>query len=230
MMMRLTIHRAAGLALLAAGLLLAAPQLAFALPQYYGFTAGSVTVTVTTGATTLLVAPGVPLTGTSITFDDQLALPELTDIQLAVNSAGPFALSSPYAGFTTVSVANVALSPAPGYTGPAVLQGPSNWSYVAGPVKVTGFLTASPPPTGPTFFNIVTPASSGTILINTTTGNISLLGVTIGVVPPSGGEPFPLVIMGDFFFRGVVPEPGTAVLLGAGMLGLVAAGRRTRRA
>ena len=39
-------------------------------------------------------------------------------------------------------------------------------------------------------------------------------------------EAFPLVVKGDFVFRGVVPEPGTAILFGASLLGLVAAGRR----
>lgn len=225
-MMRLTTRQAAALALLS-GLLLAVPQLASATPVVYGFTGGSVTISATTGATTLLVAPGVPLTGTSVTFDD--AVPALTDIQLAIAAAGPFTLLAPYAGFTTVSIMSVALSPAPGYTGPANLVAPGNYTYAAGPVKVTGLVTASPPPTGPIPFNIVTPSATGTILVNSTTGNISLLGITIGVVPAFGGEPFPLVIKGDFFFRGVIPEPGTAILLGAGLLGIFAAGRRARR-
>ena len=72
------------------------------------------------------------------------------------------------------------------------------------------------------------PVANGTLLVNTVTGNISLLGVTIGVVPPSGGELYPLVIKGDFFFRGLVPEPGTALLVGGGIVGLLAAGRRIR--
>jgi hypothetical protein len=42
----------------------------------------------------------------------------------------------------------------------------------------------------------------------------------------NSAEPFPLVITGDFLFRGVVPEPGTAILTGAGLLALVAWGRR----
>ena len=77
-------------------------------------------------------------------------------------------------------------------------------------------------------FNIPNPSASGTLLVNTVTGNISLLGVTIGVVPASGSEPFPLVIKGDFFFRGVVPEPSTAILFGIGVVGLLAVGRRAR--
>ena len=214
-----------------------APQLASASPVTYNFTAGSVTVSVTAGANTLLVVPNLPLTGDHVTFDG--AAPALTDIQLEVAAAGPYSLAAPYyAGYDTISVANVVLSPHTGYAGPAALQlaGPpvDNYSFAGGPVKVTGILTASDstlvnhplPLVAP--FLIVNPVANGTLLVNTVTGNISLLGVTIGVVPPSGGELYPLVIKGDFYFRGLVPEPGTALLLGSGIVGLLAAGRRIR--
>jgi hypothetical protein len=108
-----------------------------------------------------------------------------------------------------------------------------NYSYVGGPVKVTGVLSiadstlTNPPQVIP--FNLVTNSTTGTLLVNSVTGNIALVGITIGVVPPSGGETFPLIIKGDFFFRGMVPEPGTAVLLGAGLVGVLAVGRRARR-
>jgi hypothetical protein len=234
--MRQVIRGAQGLALQVALLLglLVAPQLASATPVTYYFQNGSVTVSVSTGPTTLLVVPGQPLDGNYLTFDD--AVPELTDINLQVNAAGPFTLSQSYDGYDTVSVANVVLSPAAGYSGPATLQlaGPpvDNYSYSGGPVKVTGILSATdstnvnPPLVSP--FNILNPVANGTLLVNSVTGNISLLGVTIGVVPPQGAEPFPLVIKGDFFFRGVIPEPATALLLGSGMVALLAAGRRLR--
>lgn len=223
-------------ALVSVAVLFAAPQIASASPITYYFASGSVTVSVSTGATSLLVVPGLPLDGDHVTFDD--AIPALTDIQLEVNAAGPYPLSQAYNGYDTVAVTGVVLSPAAGYTGPATLAlaGPpvDNYSYLGGPVKVTGVLTASDstlanhplPLVIP--FNILNPAANGTLLVNAVTGNISLLGITIGIVPASGIEPFPLVIKGDFFFRGVIPEPATALLLGGGMVGLLAAGRRLR--
>lgn len=236
--MRQIIRGAKGFVLVAG--LFIAPQIASAVPITYYFATGTVTVSVSTGPTNLLTVPGLPLDGDHVTFNDDVenagANPALTDIQLEVNSAGPFNLTTPYGGYDTVSVTNAVLSPAAGYSGPAVLQlaGPpvDNYSYSGGPVKVTGILSATdsfnvnPPLVSP--FNILNPTANGTLLVNSVTGNISLLGVTIGVVPPTGGEPFPLLIKGDFFFRGVIPEPGTALLLGAGILGLLAAGRRIR--
>jgi hypothetical protein len=71
----------------------------------------------------------------------------------------------------------------------------------------------------------VNPTASGTIFIDPITGQLFLDGITLGVIQPLGA-PYPLTIKGDFVFEGIVPEPGTALLVLTGILGLGAAGRR----
>ena len=71
------------------------------------------------------------------------------------------------------------------------------------------------------------------ITVNATNGDFTLGGITIAQFPPpvNSTEIDNLVIKADFVFRGQlgVPEPTTAALLGLGLLGLLAAGRRYPR-
>jgi hypothetical protein len=67
------------------------------------------------------------------------------------------------------------------------------------------------------------PTAAGTLDINT--GILDLQGVTLGsiLVP---GEADPLIIKADILFTGLVPEPGTGILVGIGLAGLAYARRR----
>jgi hypothetical protein len=76
-------------------------------------------------------------------------------------------------------------------------------------------------------FGFLNPSASGQIYVATGVA-IALDGITLGSIDPDGPGPLlPIVLKGDFIFNGVVPEPGTAILLGVG-LAAVGARRRSR--
>lgn len=212
-------------------LLLGLPGVARSTPVTYFNTGGTVTISITTGAETLLVVPGVPLTGVSMTFDD--TTPELIDVLLTIANVGPAILSRHYEGYDVVVIHNANLAIAGGYdgTGVTVLNAAvANYAYTVGPLTVSANWSAvnslGAPPAPRTSINIFSTMASGGITLNAVTANFTATGITIFTFDPlNRTEAFPLVVKGDFVFRGVVPEPGTAILFGASLLGLMAAGR-----
>jgi hypothetical protein len=197
---------------------------------------GTVTITASSGAMTHVTVPGVPLDGAPsnfITFD--AAAPSIDDLLLSISGVGPIALWVPYAGYESVTIHSATVTPDVGYDGTGVsliVGGPplDVYSYAVGPLDVSGTFSASgtlPPPIVGAPLGLSLPSLSGSMLVDTGTGELSLMGVTIGVIPaPLGSGLDDLVIKGDFVFTGVVPEPGTAVLLGAGLIGLAGLTRR----
>jgi len=220
---------------LASGLFLALGAAAVPITYVGG---GTVTLSVTSGTTTHLVAPGVPLDGSPTNFIEfDSAVPEISDLLLSISAVGPLLLTTPYAGYDTVTVHSAAVTPGAGYTGGAAFIAPGppfdTYSYNIGPLNVGGSFSASASGGAPPAaivnmpFGFVNPSLSGSLFINAVSGDLALIGVTIGVIPAPINSGLPdLTIKGDFFFTGVVPEPSTALLMGAGLLGLVGFGRR----
>jgi hypothetical protein len=211
------------LALVGTGIWL--PTGALATPTVYNFTTGSVTVTGTAGAT-VLFADTVPLTGTSVTFDT--ATPSLDDFLLVGGTTATTPLSIVFGGFDSFTLDMFSIVPALGYTNlSTTMTGPGTYSFAVGGVDVSGSATAMDSsntlPDTVIPFGFMNPTAAGTLDINT--GILDLQGVTLGsiLVP---GEADPLIIKADILFTGLVPEPGTGILVGIGLAGLAYARRR----
>ena len=216
--------------LLLAGLLFLVPTgAAQAAPITYFFTGGSATVSATFGTTTI-GAGSIPLTGTQVTFD--AAVPEV--VSFSFDSTGPHVI--PLTGIltgTSITLSNVQITPGVPFTNFSVTGGPSVFNYTIGTVDVdataalSGLINAPAAPVG-----LTNPFITGQLTLGGG-GEMQITGITLGslILPPAlpffpGGE---VSIKADIIFTGIVPEPGTALLLGSGIALIGAVGRRGRR-
>jgi hypothetical protein len=212
---------------------LTAASPAAATPVTFLFSSGSAKVTATAGATTI-VDTTIALDGVFVTFDP--AVPELVDFSITAPQSAPISMLAPYGGYDTFVVESASIDPAVGFSNFSISQtGPNSWSFLVGLVDVAGIYSASstsgtPPPasnlpapfTGPSFIN-------GTLDTNLMT--FELLGVTLTELPGAQfGEPNDLIVKADLTWSGVVPEPGTGLMLGLGLAGLATSRRAVRRA
>jgi hypothetical protein len=221
-----------------------------ASPVTYNFTSGSVDIfaTITGVGGNVLDEQDIPLNGQYIEFDDMT--PELLDIVLTLAGPVNLSLTQAFNGFDTVTIHSASLQPCAPCTADnlaivnfdgsmvTVLNvNVANFAYTAKHLQVAANISASNsagPPPAPLVnapFMTWNPTAAGTITLNATTNQLIMSGITIATIQDATNANRFLSIKGDFTFEGnpAAPEPGSAVLLGVGLLGLLAAGRRISR-
>lgn len=202
---------------------------ASASPITFFFTSGSAQVTATAGATPIVDAT-ITLGGVFVTFDPMV--PEVVDFSITVPQSAPIAMLNEYGGFDTFVIESASIDPGATYSNLSVTQtGATSWSFLVGPIDVAGVYSAShtsgiPPPV----MNIAAPFVGTSFLngsIDTDLMTFELLGVTLAQLPGAAfGEADDLIVKADLTWTGVVPEPGTALLLSSGLVVLAAIRRR----
>jgi hypothetical protein len=216
-------------------LLIAGP--AFATPTTYTFTGGYVEISavrVGSGAV-ILSTTQIPMSGSFVDFDDGGGNPaniELSDLLITIPTTSPISLDIPYGGYDTFVIESADLSPAAGYSTLFVQDlGGGFYTFAAGPLDINGIYAASDSNNvNPALMNIVVPIPDNSLLqgviMDTNTGTLTLSGLTLATLPAGAfiGETEDLQFKADITFYGV-PEPGTGLLLGLGLIGLASSRR-----
>lgn len=204
-----------------------------AIPLTYYYTSGTISVTASTdpGGIPIVGTTVLPLSGVYVTFDADTI--DLSDLYLTVPMSGTIPMLNTYGGFDQFVIESASIAPGAGYaTLLASDDGGGNYSFFAGPLDINGVYSAMdsnainlPVMDLDVPFTDNSGAISGSININT--GVLTLNGITLAVLSGGDfGETDDLSIKADISFTGVVPEPGTAALLGLGLVGLACSRRR----
>ena len=206
-----------------------APSLASALT--YNFTNGSVSLRAELAgtSTSVLDQPSpvvINLGGSFVEFDPLLgANGTLLDLELIPAGAFTLDLDQTVVGYDVIEVSNAMLVPDTGAT--AALSGAGSFNLdtvMSGDIEGVG----GPPPL--TSVSSLNSATGGSLFVSGTQLELAVFGVTLATFESLVTPNLFVDIKADFTFFGVVPEPGTGLLMGLGLAGLSAAGRRPKRA
>jgi hypothetical protein len=215
------------LALLA---LLVVPTFASAAPITYQFTSGTVTLRAILDdgtVTSVLSGPSpvsVLLGGTSVTFDPAGGINgSLIDFELVPASVLNLDLNEALVGLDTISVLNARLV---NDTSTQSFVSPTGEFFVNTIMTgdVSGFLPGGIP-FGPESVTSLDSEVTGTLGLAGDSITFNLSGINIARFAQLPGPGPDVLVKADFTFFGVVPEPGTALLIGLGLAGLSASRR-----
>lgn len=202
-----------------------APSFASALT--YNFTNGSASLRAELAgtSTSVLDQPSpvvVALGGSFVDFEPALG-PNgtLTGLELMPSGSFTLDLDQTIVGYDVIQVSNAMLVQDAGAT--AALSGAGSFlidTVMSGDITGVG----GPPPL--TSVSSLNSATGGSLFISGTQLELAVFGVTLATFESLVNPGQFVDIKADFTFFGVVPEPGTALLMGLGLAGLSAVGRR----
>jgi hypothetical protein len=201
-----------------------------ATPATYQFTSGTVqlrAVNTVTGQSVLAgpTVVSVPLGGTFVEYDSMTGM--LSDLQMIPAGDFDLDLDPVQAVLSSITVSNAMLINAPGAT--ALVSGGGSFNI---DTEMSADVSGVFPDTTPfpsTLFTSSTSQATGTLILDGGSLQLGIFGVNIATFgTASNPQSQDIQVKADFLFLStVVPEPGTALLLGLGIATL--AGSRPNR-